>query len=117
IRDFHGKGRVLTVPEVFIYSSNIGTARMAETLSTEDHRAFFRRIGLLDRMKTELPEVATPTEPSEWKRIHQITISFGHGVATTPLQTAMSAAAMLNGGVLLQPTFLPRTLKQAMALG
>ncbi|RIK88981.1 MAG: cell division protein [Hyphomicrobiales bacterium] len=115
IRDFHGKGRVLTVPEVFIYSSNIGTARMAETVSVEHHRAFFRKIGLLDRMVTELPEVARPTEPAEWKRIHQITIAFGHGVATTPLQTAMSAAAMLNGGLLIQPTFLPRTAEQAMA--
>jgi cell division protein FtsI (penicillin-binding protein 3) len=117
IRDYRGKGRVLTVPEVFIYSSNIGTARMAETLSPQDHRAFFRRIGLLDRMSTELPEVARPTEPSEWKRINQITISFGHGVSTTPLQTAVSAAAMLNGGMLINPTFLPRTEAQAMAAG
>lgn len=115
IRDFHGKGRVLTVPEVFIYSSNIGTARMAETISVEDHRAFFRKIGLLDRMNTELPEVARPTEPAEWKRIHQITISFGHGVATTPLQTAVSAAAMLNGGLLFNPTFLPRSQEQAQS--
>jgi len=115
IRDFRGKGRVLTVPEVFIYSSNIGTARMAETVSVEHHRAFFRKIGLLDRMSTELPEVARPTEPAEWKRINQITISFGHGVATTPLQTAMSGAAMLNGGRLIQPTFLPRSQEQAMA--
>ena len=117
IRDFHGKGRVLTVPEVFIYSSNIGTARMAETLSPQDHRAFLHRIGLLDRISTELPEVARPTEPSEWKRINQITISFGHGMATTPLQTAMSAAAMLNGGILFQPTFLPRSQEQAMMVG
>lgn len=114
IRDFHGKGRVLTVPEVFIYSSNIGTAKMAETVSVEDHRAFFRKIGLLDRMTTELPEVARPTEPAEWKRIHQITIAFGHGVATTPLQTAVSGAAMLNGGILFNPTFLPRTREQAL---
>jgi cell division protein FtsI (penicillin-binding protein 3) len=115
IRDFHGKGRVLTVPEVFIYSSNIGTARMAETVSVQDHRAFFEKIGLLTRLRTELPEVATPTEPREWKRIHQITISFGHGVATTPLQTTVSAAAMLNGGRLIEPTFLPRTEDQAMS--
>ena len=117
IRDFHGKGRVLTVPEVFIYSSNIGTAKMAETVSVDAHRDFFRRIGLLDRLKTELPEVARPTEPSQWKRIHQITISFGHGVATTPLQTAVSAAAMLNGGILFDPTFLPRTAEQAASAG
>ena len=114
IRDFHGKGRVLTVPEVFIFSSNIGTAKMAETVSVEDHRAFFRRIGLLDRMTTELPEVARPTEPAEWKRIHQITIAFGHGVATTPLQTAVSGAAMLNGGILFNPTFLPRSREIAL---
>ena len=113
IRDFYGKNRVLTVPEVFIYSSNIGTARLAETVSIDHHREFFRRIGLLERMQTELPEVARPTEPAEWKRINQITISFGHGVATTPLQTAMSAAAMVNGGKLIQPTFLPRTVEEA----
>ena len=117
VRDYRGKGRVLTVPEVFIYSSNIGTARMAETLSPEDNRAFLKKIGLLDRMTTELPEVARPTEPAEWKRINQITIAFGHGVATTPLQTAVSTAAMLNGGMLFNPTFLPRSEEQAWASG
>ncbi|MBO6716845.1 MAG: penicillin-binding protein 2 [Rhizobiaceae bacterium] len=114
IRDFHGKGRVLSVPEIFIYSSNIGTARMAETISIEDHRAFFQRIGLLDKLDTELPEVATPTGPEEWKRVNRITISFGHGVATTPLQTAVSAAALVNGGVLFDPTFLPRNTSEAV---
>ena len=113
IKDFHGKGRVLSVPEIFIYSSNIGTARMAEQIPIEQHQAFFRRIGLLDRMTTELPEVATPTGPSEWKRINRITISFGHGVATTPLQTAVAASALVNGGSLLEPTFLPRSVSQA----
>ncbi|MEX0956827.1 MAG: penicillin-binding protein 2 [Rhizobiaceae bacterium] len=114
IRDFHGKGRVLSVPEIFIFSSNIGTARMAETVPIEQHKAFFRRIGLLDRMSTELPEVATPTGPAEWKRINRITISFGHGVATTPLQTAVSTAALVNGGVLFDPTFLPRSQSDAV---
>jgi cell division protein FtsI (penicillin-binding protein 3) len=117
IRDFHGKGRVLTVPEIFIYSSNIGTAKMAEQVSIADNRDFFRRIGLLDRMQTELPEVAKPTEPAEWKRINRITISFGHGVATTPMQTAVAAAAIINGGVLHPPTFLPRGAKQAALAG
>jgi len=117
IHDFHGKGRVLSVPEIFIYSSNVGTAKMAETVSIEDHRAFFKRIGLLDRMQTELPEVAHPTEPKEWKRINRITISFGHGVATTPLQTAMAAAAVVNGGILHNPTFLPRSEKEAAISG
>jgi cell division protein FtsI (penicillin-binding protein 3) len=116
IRDFHGKGRVLTVPEVFIYSSNIASGRMAEAVGIEGHRAFLKRVGLLDRMQTELPEVATPTEPATWKRINSITISFGHGMSTTPLQTAVGAAALMNGGKLIPPTFLPRTEAEAAAI-
>ncbi|WP_048648180.1 peptidoglycan D,D-transpeptidase FtsI family protein [Nitratireductor soli] len=116
INDFHGKRRVLTVPEIFIYSSNIGTAKMADVVGIEGHRAFLKRIGLLDRVQTELPEVARPTEPSVWKKINSVTISFGHGVATTPLQTAMAAAAMLNGGKLIPPTFLPRSEQEANAI-
>jgi len=114
IRDFHGKGRVLTVPEVFLYSSNIGTARMVDVLGIESQRNYLKQLGLLDRMTTELPEVARPTEPATWRKINSITISFGHGVATTPLQTAVAAAAVLNGGNLINPTFLPRSEDRAM---
>ena len=116
ISDFHGKNRVLTVPEIFIYSSNIGTARMADLVGISGHKEFLTRLGLLTRMKTELPEVATPTQPAEWKKINSITISFGHGVSTTPLQTAVAAAALMNGGKLIEPTFLPRTREQADAM-
>ena len=117
IRDFHGKGRVLTLPEVFIYSSNIGSAREADVVGIEGHREFLKRLGLLDRMKTELPEVAHPTEPKVWKKVHSITIAFGHGMSTTPLQTAVGAVALVNGGKLLPPTFLPRTQAEADAVG
>ncbi len=116
INDFHGKRRVLTVPEIFIFSSNIGTAKEADIVGTENHRAFLHKIGLLDKMVTEIPEVAKPSEPKEWKKLNSITISFGHGVSTTPLQTAMSAAALMNGGKLIQPTFLPRTREEADAV-
>lgn len=116
IRDFHGKRRVLSVPEIFIYSSNIGTAKMADVVGIERHREFLLRTGLLGRMQTELPEVALPTEPREWKKLNSITISFGHGVATTPIQTAVAAAAMLNGGKFLPPTFLKRSWEEANAL-
>ncbi|BCH24097.1 peptidoglycan D,D-transpeptidase FtsI family protein [Mesorhizobium sp. L-8-3] len=115
IRDFHGKGRVLTVPEVFIYSSNIGSAREADVVGIEGHREFLHRMGLLDRMKTELPEVAKPTEPKVWKKVHSITAAFGHGFSTTPMQTAVGAAALMNGGYLMNPTFLPRTAEEAIA--
>jgi len=116
IKDFHGKGRVLTLPEVFIYSSNIGSAKEADMVGIAGHREFLKRMGLLTRMRTELPEVATPTEPKEWKKVNSITIAFGHGMSTTPLQTAVGAAALMNGGKLIQPTFLPRTQAAADAV-
>ncbi|SMC59340.1 penicillin-binding protein 2 [Rhizobium sp. RU36D] len=113
IKDFHGKNRVLSVPEVFQYSSNIGTAKIADMVGTEGHKEFLTRLGLLTKMKTELPEVAMPSQPREWKKINSITISFGHGVSTTPLQTAVAGVALVNGGKLIQPTFLPRTREEA----
>jgi cell division protein FtsI (penicillin-binding protein 3) len=116
VHDFHGKRRVLTLPEVFLFSSNIGSAKEADVVGIEGHRAFLVRLGLLDRMQTELPEVARPTEPKVWKKVHSITISFGHGMATTPLQTAVGAAALLNGGMLIAPTFLPRTVEESRNL-
>lgn len=112
IKDFRGKGRVLTLPEVFIYSSNIGSAKEADMVGIEGHREFLTRLGLLSRMQTELPEVATPSQPKEWKKVNSITISFGHGMSTTPLQTAVGAAALMTGK-LLPPTFLTRSDAEA----
>lgn len=116
IHDFHGKNRVLSLPEVFLYSSNIGSAREAELVGIEGHREFLHRLGILDRMQTELPEVARPTEPKIWKQVNSFTIAFGHGVSTTPLQAAVGCAALMNGGYLIEPTFLVRSEQDAMAV-
>jgi len=117
ISDFHGKRRILSVPEVFIYSSNIGTAKMADTVGIPGQKAFLTKIGLLTKMEgLELPEIARPQQPKVWKKVHSITISFGHGVSTTPLQTAVAAAALMNGGKLIAPTLQPRSREQAAEL-
>ncbi|CAK7260251.1 MULTISPECIES: penicillin-binding protein 2 [unclassified Shinella] len=116
IRDFRGKNRPLSIPEVFQYSSNIGTAAVADMVGIDGHQQFLTRLGLLSKLATEMPGVATPTQPRTWKKINSVTISFGHGVATTPLQTAVAAAALVNGGYLIPPTFLPRTKDEAQAL-
>ncbi|MGV3552855.1 peptidoglycan D,D-transpeptidase FtsI family protein [Rhizobium sp.] len=116
IRDFKGKYRPLTVREVFQYSSNIATATVADMVGIDFHKAFLTRLGLLTRMTTELPEVATPTQPSVWKKVNATTISYGHGVSTTPLQTAVAGAALINGGELIPPTFLPRTREETLPL-
>ena len=117
ISDFHGKHRVLTVPEIFIFSSNIGTAKMALAAGTSEQEGFLRRVGLLDTMRTELPETGAPIVPkTPWSKISSITISFGHGISVSPMQTAAAGAALINGGYLIPPTFLPRTPEVAAAL-
>ena len=108
INDYHAKKRYLTVPEIFIYSSNIGAAKMALDLGVKRHKARLRSLGLLQRLRTELPEAATPIVPKTWRRINTMTISFGHGLSVTPLQVAAATAALVNGGYLVQPTFLHR---------
>ncbi|GGD20756.1 peptidoglycan D,D-transpeptidase FtsI family protein [Aureimonas glaciei] len=116
IKEFHSKHRPLSVPEIFQYSSNVGSAREADIVGIEGHKAFLTKLGLLSRIQTELPEVATPTQPKQWKKINSMTISYGHGISTTPLQTAVAAAALMNGGYLIPPTFLPRTAEEAQKL-
>ncbi len=116
INDFHGKHRVLTVPEVFIYSSNIGSARMALKVGGERQQEYLRRFGLLSRLQTELPEVARPIVPAKWSELTSMTVAFGHGLAVTPLATAVADAALVNGGLLIPPTFQQRTRAEAEAI-
>ncbi|MBM7043883.1 penicillin-binding protein 2 [Rhizobium lusitanum] len=105
--------RVLSIPEIFRYSSNIGTAKMMDKVGMSDQKAYLTRFGLLSKMQTELPEVKAPSQPRVWKKLNSITIAFGHGVATTPMQTAVAGAALIDGGKLIEPTFLPRTQEEA----
>jgi cell division protein FtsI (penicillin-binding protein 3) len=116
IHDFHPQNRVLTLPEVFTYSSNIGTARMALGLGVEHHKWFLRKMGQLDRLRTELPESARPLVPKHWSELNTMTIAFGHGLSVAPLQAVSAISALMNGGRLIPPTFLKRSEQEAMAL-
>ena len=89
IHDYHAQNRMLTVPEIFTYSSNIGTARMALALGVEHHKWFLRKMGQLDRLRTELPESAEPLVPKRWGELNTVTIAFGHGLSVAPLQAVM----------------------------
>ena len=115
IGDYHGKKRYLTVPEIFKYSSNIATAKMALEVGADRQQQFLRKINLLDKLETELSGSARPHYPSKkrWKRVSTITISYGHGIAVTPLQGIVASAAMMNGGYFVPPTFLKRTNDEA----
>jgi cell division protein FtsI (penicillin-binding protein 3) len=115
IHDFHATHRVLSVPEVFTHSSNIGTARMALMVGVEGHKAFLKRMGQLDRLQTELPESAMPIIPKHWGELNTMTIAFGQGLNVAPLQALMAVGALVNGGHLITPTFLTRDAPTALA--
>jgi cell division protein FtsI (penicillin-binding protein 3) len=116
IHDYHGQHRVLSVPEIFTYSSNIGTARIALSLGVEYHKWFLKKMGQLDRLRTELPESAEPLVPKRWGELNTVTIAFGHGLSVAPLQAVMGINALVNGGYLIPPTFMKRTKEEARAL-
>ncbi|QGM47997.1 penicillin-binding protein 2 [Methylocystis heyeri] len=113
IHDYHAQNRALSVTEVFTYSSNVGTARMALGQGVEKHKAFLRKMGQLTRMRTELPESAEPIVPKNWGELNTMTIAFGHGLAVAPLQAMMAVGALMNGGYLITPTFLKRNEEEA----
>jgi cell division protein FtsI (penicillin-binding protein 3) len=117
IHDFEPENRMLTIPEIFTYSSNIGAARTALAIGVEGHKAFLKKMGQLDRLRTELPESAEPLVPKHWGELNTITIAFGHGLSVAPLQAVMGVAALMNGGILIPPTFLKRTPAEAAAIG
>jgi cell division protein FtsI (penicillin-binding protein 3) len=113
IHDYHAQNRILGVPEIFTYSSNIGTARMALLMGVDHHKEFLKRLGQLDRLRTELPESAEPLVPKRWGELNTITIAFGQGLSVAPLQAVMGISAMVNGGKLVPVTFLKRDQAEA----
>jgi cell division protein FtsI (penicillin-binding protein 3) len=117
IEDFHGQKRPLTVPEVFIYSSNIGAAKMALQMGVDRHRAFLKKLGLTSRLSTELGVSAAPIIPTHWQKLNTMTIAFGHGMSVTPLQLAAATLPLVNGGIAVTPTFLPRSRKEGYGAG
>jgi cell division protein FtsI (penicillin-binding protein 3) len=116
INDSHAQKRILTVPEIFTYSSNIGAAKIALSMGVDYHKAFLKRLGQLDRLRTELPESAEPLVPKHWGELNTVTIAFGQGLSVAPLQAVMGISAMVNGGLLIPPTFLKRTPEEALKL-
>lgn len=106
IRDFHPQRRYLTIPEIFMHSSNIGSAKMALAVGGRLQRAFLGKLGLLTPAAVEVGEVGRPLFPRTWRPVNTMTISYGYGLAVSPLQLAAGVAAVVNGGVMRAPTLL-----------
>jgi cell division protein FtsI (penicillin-binding protein 3) len=108
IRDYHAKNRWLSVPEIIVYSSNIGAAKMAVDVGTKAQRTYLGRFGLLTPTAIELPEIGAPLTPMPWREINTMTIAYGHGIAVSPLQMVCGVAALVNDGLYVQPTMIKR---------
>lgn len=106
IRDYHSEKRILTLPEVFIHSSNIGSAMMGQEIGSEELQNFYKDIGFFDKPTFEISEVGRPLYPSPWREVNTMTASFGHGIAVSPLQLVRAASSIVNGGVLVTPTII-----------
>lgn len=115
ISDFRGENRILSVPEIFRYSSNVGTVQMVQQLGKENYRAFFSRIGFDQPLITELPEMTPPNVPKTFSEVGAATAAFGHGFGVSPMHLARAFAAFVNGGRLINPTLYPRTSEDAAA--
>ena len=113
INEFEGKnyGPLLSVEDVIAKSSNVGTARIALMIGAERQQTFLRALGLFDAPPVELIEApsARPIVPKRWPDITTITVSYGHGIANSPLSLATAYATIANGGIAVTPTLLRRT--------
>jgi cell division protein FtsI (penicillin-binding protein 3) len=108
IHDDHPEARWLSVPEILIHSSNIGTARIADELGEDRAKSFFRQLGFDHPIDLELQARAKPLWPGFWARTTIMTTAYGHGIAVTPLHLANAYAALVNGGILRPATLLKR---------
>ena len=108
INDYKGKGGILSVPEILMYSSNLGAAQIAKLVGPKIQREYLNRLGMLSEISENIPERAKPMFPSEkkWSEASLVTISYGHGMAVTGVHLAQAMAALVNGGLLYKPTFI-----------
>src|SRR5690606_8888825 len=86
IRDFHAKNRAMTVEEVFLFSSNIGTSHLAGRMGAEVMVPYYEAFGLLRAAPIELAESARPLVPARWDGNTLASASFGHAIGLTTLQ-------------------------------
>jgi cell division protein FtsI (penicillin-binding protein 3) len=106
INDDHAVKDEMTVGEIFAYSSNIGTVEIAKKIGVDAQKDYLEKFGLLKKVEAEFPGLGRPIYPKLWREINLFTISYGHGIAITPLHIAITTAAIVNGGVLYKPSFV-----------
>ena len=97
----------LTAEEILIRSGNIGSVRIAQKVGEEKLKNFLDNIGILKKINFDIDEVGEPL-PIKWGKCKLATVSFGHGITTTPLQLAVGYSIISNGGFKVKPTILKK---------
>ena len=108
IHDHHKVNRALTLREIFDYSSNVGTAKMALASGGANMERYFTAFGLLSPAKVELAETARPIRPRTWDENTVASAAFGNAIAVSPLNMAAAVGAIMNGGTYVPLTLLKR---------
>tara|TARA_B100001029_G_scaffold172860_1_gene171060 strand:- start:47 stop:1708 length:1662 start_codon:yes stop_codon:yes gene_type:complete len=101
----------LTAEQILIRSGNIGSVRIAQKVGIDKHSMFLKKIGILNKIDFDLEEVGQPI-PFNWGKCKLATVSFGHGITTTPLQLAKGYAIISNGGYDVTPTLIKQSKKK-----
>ena len=109
IHDAERMPATLAARDILAQSSNVGTAQIALRSGPARQREFLEKLGLLSAVRSELPERQSPLYPRNWGQVETATIGFGHGISVTPLAFVTAAAAIVNGGRQIRPTFLKQT--------
>ena len=101
----------LSVEDILIRSSNIGTLMIAKKIGEEKFKEFIRDTKLLKSPNLQLEEVGIPIN-FEWNKCKLETVSFGHGITTTPLQATTVYASLSNGGIMIKPVLIKENYPQ-----
>ena len=110
IQDIHNFPDSLSAQDILIRSSNIGSLMIARKIGEEKLKNFIEKLGLLKTSNIELEEVGQPLN-FKWEKCKLETVSYGHGITTTPLQAATAYASLTNGGYLISPTLQLKAFK------
>ena len=97
----------LTVEQILIRSGNIGSVRIGQKLKINKLKTFLDKIGVLKKINFDIEEVGEPI-PFKWGKCKLATVSFGHGITTTPLQLAKGYAIVTNGGFDIKPSLIKK---------
>ena len=111
ISDMKEHPKNLSVEEILIRSSNVGSVILARKVGEQKFKDFIEKTRLLKSPKLEIEEVGVPHK-IKWDKCKLETVSFGHGITTTPLQVASVYAALSNGGKLVKPSLVKNNKKK-----